>query len=69
MAFVYRPPPELEQAPKASLFSLSRREFVLVNIAGLVWMFINGAYVVLLSFGPVLLLEQGIAFERASPSA
>jgi MFS family permease len=62
----YRPPPELEETPTDSFLSLSRREFVLVNIAGLVWMFINGAYIVLLSFGPILLLEQGIAFAPAS---
>jgi hypothetical protein len=35
---------------------------ILVTIAGLAWMFVNGAYLVLVSFGPVLLDEQGVPF-------
>jgi MFS family permease len=56
----YRPPPRPDEAP-AQLASpgLSGREIWLVCIAGFMWMLINGAYLVMLSFGPVLLIEQG----------
>ncbi len=56
----YRPPPKPDEAP-ARLASpgLSGKEKWLICIAGLMWMLINGAYMVMLSFGPVLLIEQG----------
>ena len=38
----------------------------LATIAGLAWMFINGAYFVLVSFAPIFLIEQGTSFEEAS---
>ena len=40
-------------------------ELSLVPIAGLVWMCITGAYLVLLSFAPVFLHENGISFATA----
>jgi len=56
----YRKPPTPDEAP-AQLASpgLSGKEIWLVCIAGFMWMLINGAYLVMLSFGPVLLIEQG----------
>ncbi len=63
---VYRPPPGLEAQIKGVYSALNRRELLLLTIAGLVWMFINGAYLVLLSFGPVFLSEQGASFAAAS---
>jgi MFS family permease len=65
MVVLYRTPPELQQTPTGSFFELSFRELFLVTIAGFVWMFINGAYLVLLSFGPVFLQEQGTSFADA----
>lgn len=65
VAIFYRTPPGLEDKPTGSFLKLSRRELYLVTIAGLVWMFINGAYLVLLSFAPVFLVEQGSSFEEA----
>ena len=62
---VYRPPPGLEAQIKGVYSALNRRELLLLTIAGLVWMFINGAYLVLLSFGPVFLSEQGTSFAAA----
>lgn len=66
MTICYRAPPELEVKPSASVLSLSRREVSLVTIAGIGWMFVNGAYLVVLSFGPVFLAERGTGFETAS---
>jgi predicted MFS family arabinose efflux permease len=65
VAILYRTPPGLEDKPTGSFLKLSRRELSLVTIAGLVWMFINGAYVVLLSFAPIFLFEKGVSFEKA----
>jgi predicted MFS family arabinose efflux permease len=56
MFSLYRTPPKLADRAAGSFSALSRRELLLVTIAGLVWMFINGAYLNLLSFGPVLSL-------------
>jgi MFS family permease len=61
----YRAPPDLADRAAGSFSALSRRELLLVTIAGLVWMFINGAYLVLLSFAPVFLQEQGVSFAAA----
>jgi predicted MFS family arabinose efflux permease len=66
MAILYRSPPEIEDRPTGSVLGLSRREFSLVTIAGLVWMCITGAYLVLLSFAPIYLIEKGISFAEAS---
>jgi MFS family permease len=65
LAIFYRTPPGLEDKPTGSLLKLSRHELYLVTIAGLVWMFINGAYFVILSFGPIFLFEKGVSFEKA----
>src|SRR5262249_30357848 len=40
---------------------LSRGEIWLVCIAGAIWMLLNGAYMVFLSFGPIFLSEQGFS--------
>jgi len=37
----------------------------LVCIAGLIWMFLNGAYLVMLSFGPAQLVERGMSITGA----
>lgn len=65
LAIFYRMPPGLEDKSIGSLLKLSRHELYLVTIAGLVWMFINGAYIVLLSFAPIFLFEKGVSFEKA----
>lgn len=60
IAGFYRPPPRPVGAPARRASSgLSGNEKWLIVIAGLMWLLINGAYMVVLSFGPVLLLEQG----------
>lgn len=58
MAGFYRDAPTALNRAAWSTARLSRDELWLVCIAGGIWMFINGAYVVLLSFGPTLILEH-----------
>jgi len=60
-AVSYHSPPHLSKNASANVTSLSGRELWLVSIAGLIWMLFNAAYLILLSFGPTLLLEQGLS--------
>jgi predicted MFS family arabinose efflux permease len=59
MAALYRSPEDAEARDTGSFSKLSGRELWLIVLAGFIWMFGNGAYVVFLSFGPTLLLERG----------
>ena len=55
-----------EEVPARSASSgLSGREIWLVCVAGCAWMLINGAYLVMLSFGPALLIEQGFSITES----
>jgi MFS family permease len=56
---VYRDPPRRTAPTSGAVPSL--REGALLSIAGAVWAFYNVGYIVLLSFGPSLLTEQGHA--------
>ena len=47
---------------------LSRSEFFWINVAGVIWMCLNGAYVVLVTFGPVYLMELDIGAVEAAVS-
>jgi predicted MFS family arabinose efflux permease len=66
MATLYRAPPEAVIATKDRRSRPDGREIWLVCIAGAVWMLINGAYLVLLTFGPLLLAERGASAVRAA---
>jgi cyanate permease len=72
IAGLYRPPDTpvevlRDEAPARQVSSgLSGREIWLICIAGCAWMLINGAYLVMLSFGPVLLIEQGISITESA---
>lgn len=66
VAVFYRAPGEPAERPAGASRSVNRRELWLVTIAGIAWMFINGAYFVLVSFAPTFLAEQGASFEDAS---
>src|SRR5262245_29361821 len=59
MAVFYRNAPVSAAESASATARLTRDELWLVCIAGAIWMFINGAYVVMLSFGPTLVLEHG----------
>lgn len=66
MAIFYRSPPASATASASPSARLTRDELWLVCIAGAIWMFINGAYVVMLSFGPILVLEHGASITGAA---
>jgi MFS family permease len=55
----YAPPASAANRVQAPLTALTRREFKLVTLAGLLWMTTNGAYVVMLGFGQEMLVERG----------
>jgi MFS family permease len=40
--------------------ALSRRELWNINVAGLIWMCLNGAYIIVISFCQLLLLQHGL---------
>jgi MFS family permease len=66
VAGFYRPPPDHGDVPVQTAPSkLSGKEIWLICIAGCSWMLINGAYLVMLSFGPVLLIEQGASVTQS----
>jgi predicted MFS family arabinose efflux permease len=66
MTAFYRDAPPSAALSASATARLTRNELWLVCIAGAIWMLINGAYVVLLSFGPTLLLEQGASVTDAA---
>jgi MFS family permease len=71
IAGFYRPPGSSGGASDSAEWtqrespSLSGRELWLICIAGCAWMLINGAYLVMLSFGPVLLMEHGASIAES----
>jgi predicted MFS family arabinose efflux permease len=46
-------------------FGVSPREFGFVSLAGIVWALFNVGYIILISFGPSLLIAQGISVKDA----
>lgn len=66
IALFYRAPQDLPVSAGTGLRPLTRAEFTLVTIAGIAWMLVNGGFMVLLSFGPPALDEQGVPFETAA---
>jgi predicted MFS family arabinose efflux permease len=68
IAAIYSVPTTTDNAPppKArSGFGVSPREFGLVSLAGVVWALFNVGYIILISFGPSLLIAQGISVKGA----
>jgi predicted MFS family arabinose efflux permease len=64
IAAVYRVPPEGAASPRSSWAEsprLSRGELGLVSLAGSVWMLFNVGYILVVSFGPALLMSQGLS--------
>jgi predicted MFS family arabinose efflux permease len=55
-AGVTLPPSNGKERPR-----LSRREFSLVSLAGAVWMLFNVGYILVVSFGPALLMSTGLS--------
>jgi predicted MFS family arabinose efflux permease len=60
VAFFYRPRQQLPVANGPFLrLSITRRETVLVSLAGIVWVLYNAGYLMVLAFGPAMLVARG----------
>lgn len=68
VALVYRRPVGADKAGSTQPLSwrLSRPHLVLILTAGLIWTFYNVGYIVVVSFSPVLLAEQGRSAANAA---
>jgi predicted MFS family arabinose efflux permease len=67
VALRYRAPATAQAVAGAALASrLTRPEFLLVSLAGLVWALSNMAYVIIVSFAPSFLAARGTPFAEAS---
>jgi len=62
----YQAPPGLVHARDAKRGKLTGAEMTLICVAGMSWMFLNGAYLVALSFGPAYLMELGMPVAKAN---
>jgi predicted MFS family arabinose efflux permease len=63
IAILYRVPPAVYGSvplDRAGRTRLSIRELGLVSLAGLIWMLFNVGYILVFSFGPALLVSQGL---------
>lgn len=65
MALFYVPPSGQSRSVTPATARLGRSEIGLVCVAGLIWMFLNGAYLVMLSFGPAQLVERDMSIVAA----
>jgi len=64
---LYRDPPDMPAEPLARLsLDLTRREWLTVSAAGLVWGFLNSSYIVLVSFAPEVFTQRGFSIADAS---
>jgi MFS family permease len=59
MAALYHSAPGPTAKHATATSRLTGNEIWLVSIAGWIWMFLNSAYVIVLSFGPALMAERG----------
>ncbi|MGI9426074.1 MAG: MFS transporter [Hyphomicrobiaceae bacterium] len=62
---LYRGPRDPSSGAATITTGISGSELWLINIAGLIWMLLNGAYVTVLTFAPAYLVEQGISIVEA----
>jgi MFS family permease len=65
MLAFYRTPPGQRPSQPADRRRLTRAEIAMVCLTGIIWMFLNGAYLVMLSFGPIHLTEHGMPIAQA----
>lgn len=67
VAIVYRDPPDAAGAASGSFrLGLTRREWLLVLVAGWIWGLFNVGYIVLISFAPDLFVARGYSLAEAS---
>jgi MFS family permease len=65
MLLFYRLPPGAPPPTEAARRPLTRWEIAMTCLTGAIWMFLNAAYLVVLSFGPSQLIERHLSFSRA----
>lgn len=63
---VYRTPIELRQSVAGGRSKLTGAEMTVICLAGMAWMVLNGAYLIILSFGPAHLMELGLPVAQAN---
>ena len=67
VALIYRAPPGVAVEGRASLeIDLSRREWLLISLAGFIWGSFNAGYVIFISFLPDLFVARGYSLADAS---
>lgn len=68
VAVIYRQPGSADRPASAGAtpWHVGRRELMAVTLAGLTWLFYNVAYILVVSFAPALLVEQGYTPARAA---
>ena len=67
VALIYRDPPDIAGASSSGFrVGLTRREWLLVLVAGSIWGLFNVAYIVLISFAPDLFTARGYSLAEAS---
>jgi predicted MFS family arabinose efflux permease len=62
VAFVYRAPPreiQASTAPPKQKSRISGREIKLIILAGLIWTLFNGGFLMVMAFGPALMVARG----------
>lgn len=66
MAAFYHSPPGLRADTTEPAERLGWEDIKIACLTGIIWMFLNGAYLVMLSFGPSHLIERGMQIAQAS---
>jgi MFS family permease len=67
VSLLYRAPDWAASQPRGTLaFNLTRREVYMISVAGLLWTFYNGAFVIVPAFGPAFAAASGINPAAAS---
>ena len=66
MILFYHRPPDLAEPTADATGKLTWPEVRITCLAGIIWMLLNGAYLVILSFGPLRLIERGIPIGEAN---
>jgi MFS family permease len=65
MLLFYRLPPEAPPPTNSARRPLTRSETAMACLTGAIWMFLNSAYLVMLSFGPSELIGRGMSIPAA----
>jgi predicted MFS family arabinose efflux permease len=65
MLLVYRMPPGHRTPEAVDRRRLTRSDIWMACLTGAIWMFLNGAYLAMLSFGPAHLIERGMPIAAA----